>query len=208
MSNEDYEEEDEMPEMSEKEDYEIVVPSLAEIIVPLGLPDQINEREESQLPSSEPITEVGSYKHVQVQQKRKSDLSDIVGGHELRLKRMRLEVDRGETASLNSKLLEIEFEGREIRKKDLFAFYNQKYEDKLSLEQGQYVMEQRLEELQFVVSPSQKLTPRDSNCLPESLFDQAQYIPELASIVVDAYELRVLFGELCQRRIVGLARRR
>jgi len=27
---------------------------------------------------------------------------------------MRLEVDRGETASLNSKLLEIEFEGREI----------------------------------------------------------------------------------------------
>ena len=121
---------------------------------------------------------------------------------------MRLEVDRGETASLNSKLLEIEFEGREIRKKDLFAFYNQKYEDKLSLEQGQYVMEQRLEELQFVVSPSQKSTPRDGNCLPESLFDQAQYIPELASIVVDAYELQVLFGELCQRRIVGLARRR
>ena len=64
MSNEDYEEEDEMPEMSEKEDYEIVVPSLAEIIVPLGLPDQINEREESQLPSSEPITEVGAYRHV------------------------------------------------------------------------------------------------------------------------------------------------
>ena len=60
MSNEDYEEEDEMPEMSEKEDYEIVVPSLAEIIFPLGLPDQINEREESQLPSSEPITEVGA----------------------------------------------------------------------------------------------------------------------------------------------------
>ena len=60
MSTEDYEEEDEMPEMSEKEDYEIVVPSLAEIIVPLGLPDQINEREESQLPSSEPITEVGA----------------------------------------------------------------------------------------------------------------------------------------------------
>ena len=44
----------------EQEDYEIVVPSLAEIIVPLGLPDQINEREESQLPSSEPITEVGA----------------------------------------------------------------------------------------------------------------------------------------------------
>ena len=44
MSNEDYEEEDEMPEMSEKEDCEIVVPSLAEIISLLGLPDQINER--------------------------------------------------------------------------------------------------------------------------------------------------------------------
>ena len=104
---------------------------------------------------------------------------------------MRLEVDRGKTASLNSKLLEIEFEGREIRKKDLFAFYNQKYEDKLSLEQGQYVMEQRLEELQFVVSPSQKSTPRDGNCLPESLFEQVQYVPELAGVVVDAFELRV-----------------
>ena len=104
---------------------------------------------------------------------------------------MRLEVDRGETASLNSKLLEIEFEGREIRKKDVFAFYNKKYDDKLTLEQGQYVMERRLEELQFVVSPSQKSTPRDGNCLPESLFDQAQYVPELAGIVVDAFELRV-----------------
>ena len=47
-------------EVSGKENCEIVVPSLAEIIVPLGLPDQINEREESQLPSSEPITEVGA----------------------------------------------------------------------------------------------------------------------------------------------------
>ena len=43
--NDDYEEEDEMPEMSEKDDIEIEVPSLADIIIPLGLPDQINERE-------------------------------------------------------------------------------------------------------------------------------------------------------------------
>ena len=63
--------------------------------------------------------------------------------------------------------------------------------DKLSLDQGQYIMKRRLQELQFVVSPSQKSTPRDGNCLPESLFDQAQYVPELAGVVVDAYELRV-----------------
>ena len=74
----------------------------------------------------------------------------------------------------------MEFEGREIRKKDVFAFYNKKYDDKLTLEQGQ-----------FVVSPSQKSTPRDGNCLPESLFDQVQYVPELAGVVVDAFELRV-----------------
>ena len=63
--------------------------------------------------------------------------------------------------------------------------------DKLSLEQGQYVMERRLKELRLVVSPSQKSTPRDGNCLPESLFDQAQYVPELAGLVDDAFELRV-----------------
>ena len=43
----DWEEDEEMPELSEKEDVEIVVPSLAEILVPLGLPDQVNERVES-----------------------------------------------------------------------------------------------------------------------------------------------------------------
>ena len=43
--------------MSEKDDVEIVMPSLAEIIVSLRLPDQINEREEGQLPPAKPITE-------------------------------------------------------------------------------------------------------------------------------------------------------
>ena len=88
--------------------------------------------------------------------------------------------------------MDAEFEGQEIRKKEFFAFYNLDLKkDKLSLDQGEYVMERRLQELEFVVSPSQKETPRDGNCLPESLFDQAQYIPELAGVVVDAYELRV-----------------
>ena len=63
---------------------------------------------------------------------------------------------------LNNELLDAEFEGQEIRKKEFFAFYNLDLKkDKLSLDQGQYVM------------------------------DQAQYIPELAGVVVDAYELRV-----------------
>ena len=63
--------------------------------------------------------------------------------------------------------------------------------DKLSLEQGEDIMRIRLQELQFVLSPSQKCTPRDGNCLPESLFDQMQYVPELAGIADDAFELRV-----------------
>ena len=38
---------------------------------------------------------------------------------------MRLEVGRGETVRpLNNELLDVEFAGREIRKKDLFADYN------------------------------------------------------------------------------------
>ena len=152
-----------MPEMSEKDDVEIELPSLADIIVPLGLPDQINEREEN--PAEQITEEVGAYR----QQKRKSQVSDSAGGHNLRLKRIRLEIDGAETVRvrpLNHELLDAEFEGQEIRKKEFFAFYNlDMKKDKLSLEQGQYVMEQRLQELQFVVSPSQKSTPRDGNCL-------------------------------------------
>ena len=49
---------------------------------------------------------------------------------------MRLEVGRGETVRpLNNELLDVEFAGREIRKKDLFAYYNLDIKkDKLSLE--------------------------------------------------------------------------
>ena len=90
-----------MPEMSKKDDIKIVVPSFAKILIPLGLPDQINEWEECQLPQTDPISEEGgSYRHVRVQQKRKSHLSDSVGGHNLRLKRMRLEVERADTAKV------------------------------------------------------------------------------------------------------------
>ena len=39
LGDDDYDEEEEMPEMSEKDDVEIVVPSLAKILIPLGLPD-------------------------------------------------------------------------------------------------------------------------------------------------------------------------
>ena len=82
-----------MPEMSKKDDVKIVVPSLAEILIPLGLPDQINEREECQLSQTDPISEEGgSYRH-------KEKIS-LVGGHNLRLKRMRLEVERADTAKV------------------------------------------------------------------------------------------------------------
>ena len=147
-----------------------MVPYLAEIVIPLVLPDQINEREECQLPPADPITEEGgSYRHVRVQQKRKSHLSDSVGGHNLRLKRMRLAgAETARVSPLNTEFLEVEFEGREITKQDVFAFYNlnaQKKDDKLSLDQGQFIMKRRLKELKFVVLPYQKSTPRHGNCL-------------------------------------------
>ena len=54
-------------------------------------------------------------------------MSDSAGGHNLRLKRIRLENDGAETVRvrvLNNELLDAEFEGQEIRKKEFFAFYN------------------------------------------------------------------------------------
>ena len=101
------------------------MPSLAEIIVPLGLPDQIHKKKEA--PAEQITEEVGAYRRVRVQQKKKFQVSDSVGGHNLRLKRVRLETDGAETVRvrpLNHELLDAEFEGQEIRKKELFAFYN------------------------------------------------------------------------------------
>ena len=88
MDKDEFEDEDEMLDMSEEDD----VPTLAEIQVPAVFPVQINDKnDDSQHLTEDPITNVGGYGHVRVQEKRKSQISDSVGGHHLRLKRIRLE---------------------------------------------------------------------------------------------------------------------
>ena len=68
----DFDEDEEMPELSENEDIEILVPTLGEIIIPAGFPEQINEATVSQEPEMiDSIREVGPYRHIRVQEKRK-----------------------------------------------------------------------------------------------------------------------------------------
>ena len=67
-------------------------------------PEQINERSEIEI---EPIRAIaGPYRHVRVQEKRKSQVSYSVAGHDLRWKRMRTEGERSQTVRvLQSDLL-------------------------------------------------------------------------------------------------------
>ena len=65
LGDDDFDEEEEMPELSENEDIEILVPTFGEIIIPAGFPEQINEVTVSQEPEMiDSIREVGPYRHV------------------------------------------------------------------------------------------------------------------------------------------------
>ena len=70
----------------------------------IRFPEQINERSEIEI---EPIRAVaGPYRHVRVQEKRKSQVSYSVAGHDLRRKIMRTEGERSQTVRvLQSDLL-------------------------------------------------------------------------------------------------------
>ena len=60
----------------------------------------------------------------------------------------------------------------------------------LTLEQGEFVLERKLKDLDFVVSPSQPETPRDGSCLFHALLDQCSYIPDLRDVASNHQELR------------------
>ena len=60
----------------------------------------------------------------------------------------------------------------------------------LTLEQGEFVLERKLKDLDFVVSPSQPETPRDGSCLFHALLDQYCYIPDLRDVASNHQELR------------------
>ena len=56
---------------------------------------------------------------------------------------------------------------------------------------GWFLMKRRLQELDFVVSPSQLETPRDGNCMFHSIYDQLQYNAALRTFCGSQQELRV-----------------
>ena len=117
LGDDDFDEDEEMPELSENEDIEILVPTLGEIIIPAGFPEQINEVTVSQEPEMiDSIREVGPYRHVRVQEKRKSEVSHSVAGHDLRLKRRRVEGERSQAV----RVLPTEIEDTEDLSTDCF----------------------------------------------------------------------------------------
>ena len=60
----------------------------------------------------------------------------------------------------------------------------------LSLEQGQFVLQRRLQELDFILSPSQPETPADGSCLFHSILDQIKFNPELRNEAFSHLEIR------------------
>ena len=75
-----------------------------------------------------------------------------------------------------------------MKRKEVFEYFGNP--EKLRLEQGQVVMERRPKELDLTLSPSQKVTPADGNCLFHSLLDQTRYIPDLNDFASNSTEFR------------------
>ena len=76
----------------------------------------------------------------------------------------------------------------ELNKKEYFAFYG--HPQFLTLEQGQFAIERKLSEIDFILSPTQPDTPKDGDCMFHALLDQLDYNPDLKEDVSDVQELR------------------
>ena len=147
-----------------------------------------------------------------------SNVSPSVAGANLRRKKRRLQVAGASqsAASLDGQYLEESFRD-EIRKKEYFQYFSLPWptspsSEKLSLEQGGFVMDRRLRDLSLTVSPSQRETPKDGNCLFHSLLDQLRYNSELHDFAEDHEEFRtkvVTYGydKFLKNKEVDLVRR-
>ena len=177
-----------------REDVAIRVPELCEIVAPV--PDALALELETveSLSSRTPAPRV--YRHVNVSQKRKSEVSSSVAGANLRRKRRRVVAEHSEVeysamediaVNLDMEDIAQHFIG-EVKRKEYFEYFDKP--EKLTLKQGHFVMNRRLIELGLTVSPSQKDTPQDGNCLFHSLLDQVRYNPELHDFAEDHLEFR------------------
>ena len=175
--------------IADKDEEEIIVPDLKDILVPASI-----------APQTEGLDSVEQEETVQnpdvrcpVGRKRKSQMSYSVVGRDLRKKRRLNNVLNGpvvrriqvEESSLCPDEISLcpeddlsNFEG-EVSKEEVFQFYKLPWpvvsSNLLTLSQGRPVMIRRLQELDFSVSPSQPDTPKDGNCMMSSILDQLRF---------------------------------
>ena len=183
----------------------IVVPALEEIVVPAALTQQPPSFPPSNLPPSPPTFPSSptipqtpastQFRHINVAQKRTSDVSYSVGGAGLRMKRRRLEAIS--SIPQETELLR-RFPAR-IRKEEYLEFLGLSTSSKLSLDQGKFVRDKRLAELGLRMS---RETPGDGSCMFHALLDQIKSNPSLPDYAENHWELRYkLVFEGCDKVI-------
>ena len=168
-----------------REDEEIIIPELNEIDAPI-LPQA-----QSQVitPAPAPAERPRVYRHIAVtpQQKRRSEVSCSVAGNDLRRKRRRQDCS---VPAMNQEPDIQQFPDTEFTKREFLDFLGLSNGSLLSLDQAQCLLEKRLRDLNFTLSPSQKVTPADGNCYFHAILDQLQYSPELSDFAETHIELR------------------
>ena len=121
------------------------------------------------------------------QQKRRSEVSCSVAGNDLRRKRRRQDCS---VPAMNQEPDIQQFPDTEFTKREFLDFLGLSNGSLLSLDQAQCLLEKRLRDLNFTLSPSQKVTPADGNCYFHAILDQLQYSPELSDFAETHIELR------------------
>ena len=109
-----------------------------------------------------------------------NDVSHSVVGADLRKRRKRRAVPC--TTATIAESFPASFD-----KKEYFAYFG--HPQHLTLDQGQFVMQKKLEEIGFELSPTQEDTPGDGSCLFHAILDQLRYC-ELRDEVSNHQELR------------------
>ena len=99
-----------------------------------------------------------------------NDVSHSVVGADLRKRRKRRAVQC--TTATIAESFPASFD-----KKEYFAYFG--HPQHLTLDQGQFVMQKKLEEIGFELSPTQEDTPGDGSCLFHAILDQLRYNCEL-----------------------------
>ena len=136
-----------------------------------------------------------AFRHVNVAQKRTSDISYSVGGAGLRMKRRRLEA----TSSIPQETELLRRFPARIRKEEYLEFLGLSTSSKLSLDQGKFVRDKRLAELGLRMS---RETPGDGSCMFHALLDQIKSNPSLPDYAENHWELRYkLVFEGCDKVI-------